>query len=116
MESSPFIMESTQQSTKSTNESTKTTSDLPNVLAEVALVIEVRTGGEPKEVKDVGVDELIEDADLLASVIEAVNTSEAVANACTYLQCVAKEYKETFPNAVVKISPCLTLKEPEEVK
>lgn len=109
-------MDSPLQTTKESKNSKTTTSDLPNVLAEVALVIEVRTGVEPKEVKDVGVDELIEDADLLASVIEAVNQSEAVANACTYLQCVAKEYKEVHPDAVVKISPCLTLKEPVEVK
>ena len=94
----------------------KSNRELPNVYTSVALVIQVATGGECDNEETVSHEELAGDPTQLESVIEAINESDEVLAARILLQNTAKIHKEIYPNTKCFLTPCLELKEPEEIK
>jgi hypothetical protein len=85
------------------------------VLAEAALVIQVQTGGNAKEIKDIMVEDLVKDGTTLDAVAKSINGSDEVKHAVACMYEAAYKHKKKYPDTRVHITPCLNLKEAEEV-
>jgi hypothetical protein len=90
--------------------------DLPNVFAEVALIIEVPTRGPCDEEQSTTIDKLSTDPTLLELVCESIRESREVEEAMELLYSVALRHNEKYPRTKIMISPCLSLSPPEEIK
>jgi len=90
-------------------------SNLPNVLAEVILVIEVHTQGHAKEVKAIDAQDVFCDADKLSNVTKSVSESEEVESAVSLLYSAALKHKDKYPDSKIKITPCYAIKALEEI-
>jgi hypothetical protein len=103
-------------SEKSNEKKQKTNGDdLPNVFAEVALIIEVPTRGPCDEEQSTTMEKLSLDPTLLELVFRSIRESEEVENAMELLYSVALRHKEKYPQTRIRISPCLSLSQPEEI-
>ena len=94
----------------------KSNRELPNVYTSVALIIEVATSGACDNEQTVSHDELAGTPATLSSIVEAINESDEVLAAKILLQNTAKIHKENYPNTKCFLTPCLELKEPEEIE
>lgn len=86
-----------------------------SVLAEAALVIQVQTGGEAKEIRDVLAEEILIDGTTLMAVAKSINDCEEVRHAIACMYEAAYKHKKKYPKTRVHITPCLNLKEAEEI-
>ena len=103
---------------ENSNEKKQRTSgdDLPNVFAEVTLIIEVPTRGACEEERSTTIEKLSGDPTLLELVFKSIRESEEVEDAMELLYSVALRHNEKYPRTKIMISPCLSLSPPEKIE
>jgi len=90
--------------------------DIPNVFAEVSLIIEVPTRGPCDEEKSTTIEKLSGDPTLLEKVCQSIRESKEVEEAMELLYSAALQHAHKYPKTKIRISPCLSLIPPEDIK
>jgi len=104
-------------SEKSNEKNPKTNDDdIPNVFAEVSLIIEVPTRGPCDEEKSTTIEKLSGDPTLLEKVCQSIRESKEVEEAMELLYSAALQHAHKYPKTKIRISPCLSLIPPEDIK
>jgi hypothetical protein len=89
--------------------------ELPNVVAEVILIVEVHTQGHAKEVKTIDSKDIFCDVDKLSNVTRSVAESDEVDCAVSLLYEAALKHKDKYPDTKIRLTPCYAIKELEEI-
>ena len=89
--------------------------DLPNVFAEVTLIIEVPTRGPFDDERSTTIDKLSGDPLLLEKVFQSIRESEEVESAMELLYSAAIRHNNKYPKTKIRISPCLSIIPPGEI-
>jgi len=89
--------------------------NLPNVFAEVTLIIEVPTRGLYDEERSTTIEKLYGDPDLLDKIRDSIRESEEVESAMELLYSAAIRHNNKYPKTKIRISPCLSIIPPEEI-